>query len=107
MAFAIDLDVGRLQVAMDDALFMCCLHCLGDLLGEREGFLHGEWSARDALGEGFPLDKLHDQKGLAFKFFQAVERRNSRVIQSREQFSFPLETRQLLRVLREFFREEL
>ena len=54
MAFGINFNVGWLQVTMDDALFMCGFHCLGDLLGERQGLSHGDWPAGNPLGERFP-----------------------------------------------------
>ena len=40
MTFWVYLNIGGLQVAVDDALFVCGLQCLGDLLGERERLSH-------------------------------------------------------------------
>ena len=47
-----DLDVGRLQIAMDDALLVRGFERLGDLPRDGQRFVERKASARDALGEG-------------------------------------------------------
>ena len=84
MSFGIYFNIGGLQVSMDDALFVRGFQCLGDLLGEGEGFIHGNWAAPNALSKGFPLDKLHDQEGLAFGFLDFIESSDSGMIQRGE-----------------------
>ena len=57
-----DLDVGRLQIAMDDALFVRGLERLGDLLRERQGLVERDRPARDALRQVLAFDQLHHQR---------------------------------------------
>ena len=45
------LDVGGLQVAMDDALLVRGFERLGDLPRDRQRFVERQRPARDALGE--------------------------------------------------------
>ena len=63
----------------------------------------GNRAALDPLGERFPFDKLHDQKRLAFGFFETVKCRYPWMIERGKKPRFPLETGQLLRMLRELF----
>ena len=56
------LDVGRFEVAVDDAVLVRRFERLGDLPRDREGLVHRQSPAGDSLGEGRPLDELHRQE---------------------------------------------
>ena len=57
-----DLDVGRLQVAMDDALLVRRLERLGDLPGDGQRFVQWKRPLRDAVGERRSFDQLQDER---------------------------------------------
>jgi hypothetical protein len=56
------LDVRGLQVAMHDALLVRRLERLGQLPGDRQGLIHRERAARDALCEILAVDELHHER---------------------------------------------
>ena len=86
-----DLYVCRLQVAVDDSLFVRRLERLGDLPGEREGFIERETAVDDAIGERWALDQLHHQRDGPVLLFEAVNLRDMGMIQRRQNFGFALE----------------
>ena len=57
-----DLDVGRLEIAMNDALLVRGFERLGDLPRDRERLVERERPARDAVGERLALDQLHHER---------------------------------------------
>ena len=57
----------------------------------RNGFGDGSATSYDALPEGHAVDELHDQKRIARVLFDAVERRDTGMIERREQLGFALE----------------
>ena len=61
-AVVADLDVGRLQIAMDDALLVRGFERLGDLLRDRQRFVERNRAARDPLREVLALDEFHDER---------------------------------------------
>ena len=61
-AVGADLDVRGLQIAMDDAVFVRHFECRGDLFGDGERFVEGNWAAYDPLREVFALDQFHDER---------------------------------------------
>ena len=75
---------------MDDALLMRRLEGLGDLLGNRQRLLDRDRATGNPLRKIFPFDQLHDQRGAARAFLQAVDVRDVRVIQRGEHFRFAL-----------------
>ena len=54
--------VGRLQIAMDDALLVCRLERFRDLPGDRQCLIHRQRTGPDALGQRRALDELHAPK---------------------------------------------
>ena len=68
-----ELDVGRLQVAVDDALLVRGLERLGDLPGDERASSTGIGASSDSVGERRPLDQLHHQRIDAVAFFQPVD----------------------------------
>ena len=69
-----DLDVGGLQIAMDDPLLVRRFERVGDLPGDRQRFVERERAACDPVGERRPLDQLEDQRVDAVRLFEAVDR---------------------------------
>ena len=56
------LDVGRLQIAMDDALLVRGFERLGDLPRDRQRVGERHRALRDALREGLALDQFHHER---------------------------------------------
>ena len=71
-----DLDVRRLQIAMDDALLVRGFERFGDLLRDRQRLVERDRALRDAVGERRPFDQLHHQRRRAVGSFQAVDGRD-------------------------------
>ena len=55
------LDVGGLEIAVDDPLVMCRFQRVGDLSRDGQRFIDWNRALRDAIRERQPLDKLHDE----------------------------------------------
>ena len=62
LAVVSDLDVGGLEVAMDDAAFVRLFKGLGDLLRDRDGLIDGNRTAPQSLREVFAFDELQDER---------------------------------------------
>ena len=73
------------------------------------GRLIGEGIAPRAIrcARSFAFDQLHDERADAAGFFEAVDRRDVRMIERREELRFALEARQPVGVLREAFGQHL
>ena len=85
-----DLDVGGLQIAMDDALVVRGFERVGDLPRDAERLVERNRSLLDPLGQRRPFDQLHHQRVL----LDAVDRRDVRMIQRREHLRLAREARQ-------------
>src|SRR5205814_544887 len=83
-------DIGRLQIAMDDPFLVRRLERVDDLAGDREGI--GEWDGarNQSLRQRFAIDELEDKKSRAARFLEAVDGRDVRMIQRREELRFTL-----------------
>ena len=57
-----ELDVGRLEIAMQDPLLVRRLESLGDLEEQRQRLLDRDRTARDARRQVLALDQLHDEE---------------------------------------------
>ena len=79
-----DLDVGGLEVAMDDALFVGRFQGVGDLSRDRQRLRDRHAPARDDRGKVLPLDQFHHQRAHGTGFLEAVDVRDVRVIQRGE-----------------------
>ena len=73
------LDVRRLEVAVDDALLVRLFERLGDLPRDRDGLVDGDRPALQALRQVFSLDELHGEDALAGDLLQAEEGGDVRV----------------------------
>ena len=76
-----------------------------NLLEDREGFIDGKRSVRQPLFERLAFDELHDQEE-PLRFLEAVERRDVRMIERRDDLRLALETFLPLRVARESFGQD-
>ena len=92
---------------MDNALLVGRLQRLGDLLRDRQRLVDGNGSPHDAIGQGWPLDQLHDEGGRAGTLLQPVDDGNVWMIQRGEHFRFPLEAGQSLGILGDGFWQHL
>ena len=61
-AIGAQLDVGGLEIAMDDALFVRGLQRIGQLAGNRERLVERHRAARQTLRQILPVNELHDQR---------------------------------------------
>ena len=93
-AVGADLDVRRLQIAVDDALLVRGFERLGDLLRDGQRLVERDRAARDALRRVVALDEFHHERGHAAAFFEAVDGGDVRMIQRGEDFRFALEPRE-------------
>ena len=64
-AVVLDLDVGGLQVAVDDPLLVRRLQRIGDLFRDRQRLVDPECTSSDPIGERRSLHEFHDERGRA------------------------------------------
>ena len=76
---------------MDDANLVRRLERLGNLARERQRLVNGNRTLRDALGEVFALDELHDNRARASGVLDAVDLRDVRMVEGGEDLSLALE----------------
>jgi len=98
-----DLDIGRLQVAVHDPLFVRVLQRFGNLSGERQRFGQRDGFPPDTLRQRRTFDQLHDERAI----LHAIDRGDIRVIQRGQHLRFPGEARHAVGILCEDFRNHL
>ncbi len=86
-----DLDVGRLQVAMHDALLMGGFERVGNLAGDAESVLDRQRASVEALGERRSTDQLEHQRRASSRVHHPVDRRDVGVVQRGHDAGFTLE----------------
>ena len=96
--FAPDLDVCRLQIAMDDALLVRGFERIGDLLRDRQGFVEWNRAARNALRQVLALDEFHHECRDVGCLLEAVDRGDVGMVERREDFGFALKAREAIRI---------
>ena len=93
-----DLDVGRLEIAVNDAALVRGLQrrrrSAAQCSARPSG---GSRSARDTLGQRLAFDELQDEAADARAVFDAVDRADVRMVERGEQPGFTLEARPMLR----------
>jgi hypothetical protein len=104
---ALQDNVGRLQIAVDDAFLMRRVERLGDLARNRESLGHRHWPALEAIGKRGSFDELEDQSRDAIALFQPIDGPDVRVIERGEQARFAREAGAALGVGREVGRQDL
>ncbi len=102
-----DLDVGRLQIPVDDALLVGRVQRVGNLARDRQRVSQGERPARQSIGQRLTLDELEHQSRTAIDVLEPVNRADVRVIQRRQHASLVLEPREPSRIVREERRQDL
>jgi hypothetical protein len=100
-----ELDVRRLQVAVDDSVLVGGLDRLGDLLGngERLGDRHGAVVEHGI--ERLAGHVLEDEVSPAIDLLEPVDRGNARVVERGEHLGLALETGEAIGVVGEVLRE--
>ena len=78
-----DEDVRRLDVAMHDASGVGRIQCVGDFDRKREQNLSFERTARNAVLQRHPVQKLHGDERLIIVFADFVDRANVGMVQCR------------------------
>ena len=76
-----DVDVGWLEVAMDDPLFVSGIEPVGDLNGDLDQAVAVERAVVDDARQRPALEKLHHQKGPAVVVADLVNGADVRVIE--------------------------
>ena len=61
---------------MDDPLLVCGFQGLGDLLRNRQRFVHWNRSMGDAVGERRSVDQLHNERLHTLRLLQTVHVRD-------------------------------
>jgi len=112
LAVRSQLDVGRLQVAVDDALLVRFLEGLGDLLRNDDRFVNRDCSALQPLREVLAGDELHRQEmgGRAVgesRALESVDVGDVGVIEGGQQLRLALEAGQALGILCHLGRQHL
>ena len=99
-ALRCDLDVGRFQIAVDDAALVSRVERIGNLPrnGERLGDGEAAVCTSDTFGQRFALDQLEDEAAYAVCFFDAVDRADVRMIERGEHPRFAFEARATFRI---------
>jgi hypothetical protein len=105
-----DLDVGRFQIAMDDALLVRGIQRIDNLCCEPNHVGQRQRSAPcDAVRQRFAVDQFEDQRDdralLAGRVFHAIDRADVGMGQCRERLRFALESRSPAGVGGEFGRQ--
>ena len=101
------LDVGGLQIAVNDALLVRRFERLGNLLRDRERLIERDRTSSNALREIVSLDQFHHEGGHAPALFEAVDGGDVWVVQRGERLGFTLEAREPISVVRERLGQDL
>ena len=93
-----DLHVGRLQIAVDDALLVRRFERLGDLPRDGQRLVEGDGALRDAIRKRRPFDEFEHERLRAVRVFETVDRRDVRMVQRGKDFGLTLEASEAIRV---------
>jgi hypothetical protein len=93
-----ELDIRRLQIAMNNTRLVSRLERLGNLLRDGDGFVDGDGALRNALRERGAFDQFEDEGVDAIRLFEPVDARDVGVVQRREELRFSLESGEALGV---------
>ena len=89
---ALQDDVRRLQIAMDDPFLMRGVERVGDLPRDRDRLGDRQWPTRQTIGERRSFDELENQRRDAIGFFQPVNRADVGMIERGHESRFTSET---------------
>jgi len=76
-----ELDVGRLEIAMDDASLVSSFQCLGNLVRDDQRLAERQRPSADPFCQCHALDELQDQHGRRAGILDSVDRRDERMVQ--------------------------
>ncbi len=102
-----NLDVRRLEVAVDDALRVRGFERLGNLPRDRQRLVERDRTARDAIGERRSFDHLEHERRQMIGRLEAVDGRDVGMIERRQEIGFAREARQALGIAGEERRQNL
>jgi hypothetical protein len=75
-AVGAQLDIGRLEVTVDNPLLVGRFERPRDLPRDRQRLVYGNRPLRDALGQCWSLDQLQRERPNPIRFFETVNRRD-------------------------------
>ena len=102
------LDVGGLQIAVDDAALVRGLERRGDLTRDRQRFVERNRALRDAVRQRRAVDQFEHQRALRQPcFLEPVDLRDVRMIERREHLRLALESRDAIGIGGEEFGQNL
>ena len=90
-AIGTNFDVGRLQIAVHDALLVRVLHGLGDLPGDVERVAERQRARLEQVCQRAPFDEFHHQGRDAVAVFEPVDVRDVRMVEQRQRVRFTRE----------------
>src|SRR5437867_6516539 len=102
-----DKNIPGLDIAMDNALGMCCVEGVGDLDRETEENVGLQRLAGDTMLQRYAIKILHGNKALAIMLSNLVNSANVGMIQCRGSPRFTAETFQSLRIFGDVVRQKL
>ena len=102
-----DENVGRLDVAMNNALGVGGVERIGDFDAQGENRFQFHGAGADQVLERDAVKKFHDQKGAAVFLADVVDRADVGMVERRGGLGLAAEALERLTVLRQIFRQEL
>jgi hypothetical protein len=93
------LDIGWLEIAMDDAFLVRGLERLGDLPRDLERLGERQWSTRETIRQRGAIDELHHDRVQPLCDFETVNRGDMRMVQRGKQASLPSQPRDALGIV--------
>ena len=95
-----NLDVGWLQIAMDDAAFVSRFERVGELLRDAQRFAQWERSDVQAILQGLTVDQFEDEDGARLRVRDAVDRRDVWMVHRGQKPRFAVEACESLGIAR-------
>ena len=102
-----NLDVGRFQIAVNDAVLVRRFERIGDLMPDVQRLADRDRPPGDPLGERVAVDELEDERGRAVHVLEAIDGTDVRMIQRRQQARLAVEAGAPLGIGREEARKDL
>ena len=102
-----DKDVQRLEVAVDNRAFVCCLESVGDLESEMEKCLQIQRPTANLGCQRLAFEQLHGDKALSILLSNVINGANVWMVQGGGSFSFALESSDGLGIAGKLIGQEL
>ena len=71
LAFRRYLDIGGLQIAVDDAFFVGCFEAFGDLAADIQSFIERQWPFGNPLRQSLTFNELQYEEPLSLSLLQS------------------------------------